>query len=243
MAQALGLPFESRRTDVAALAAAEHRSMEDAGRRARYAFLDEVATGVGPDALIATAHTADDQAETILLRLVRGSGLRGVRGIPVRRGRVIRPLLGERRAALRSALDAAGITYLTDPTNADPAHADRNRVRAELLPAMERLNPAAVDALVRFGRLAGEDDELLEALAAGELDRRRDRTDASLDWRHPPARAVGRRILRQLIGAPAPSAERIEAILDAAEGPRGGIEIELGQGRRAWVRGRRIGLD
>jgi tRNA(Ile)-lysidine synthase len=241
-AAGLGLAVEVRRVDVAALAASEHRSLEDAGRQARYRFLEEVAAAHGPEALIATAHTADDVAETILLRLVRGSGLRGLRGIPARRGRIVRPLLHARRTELRAALDAAGVSYVTDPSNADVAHA-RNRVRAELLPAIERLNPAAVEALTRFGRLAADDDDLLDALAAAELTQRRDPAEASIDWHRPPARALGRRILRLAIGDPAPSAERIEALLDAAEGRRGGVIIELGAGRRASVRERRIRLE
>ena len=236
------LPFATHRVDVAALARAEHRSMEDAGRQARYRFLEAVAAEQGSDALIATAHTADDAAETILFRLARGSGLRGLRGIPARRGRVVRPLLGARRSALRAALDAAGIGFATDPTNDDPAHATRNRVRAELLPALERLNPAAVEALTRFGRLAADDDDLLDALATAELARRRDPGDGSLDWHDPPARALGRRVLRLAIGEPAPAAGRIEALLNAAEGPRGGLTIELGAGRSASVVARRIRL-
>jgi tRNA(Ile)-lysidine synthase len=237
----LGLAVEVRRTDVAAVASAEHRSVEDAGRQARYRFLGEVAETRGPGALIATAHTADDAAETILLRLARGSGLRGLRGIPARRGRIVRPLLHARRAMLREALDAAGIAYLSDPSNLDPAHA-RNRVRAELLPALERLNPAAVEALTRFGRLAADDDDLLDAMAAAELTARRGDEDGSIDWHQPPARALGRRVVRLAIGDPAPSAERIDALLEAAEGPHGGITIELGAGRSASVRERRIRL-
>jgi tRNA(Ile)-lysidine synthase len=139
-------------------------------------------------------------------------------------------------------LDEAEIGYVADPSNADLAHA-RNRVRAELLPALEQLNPAAVEALVRFGRLAAEDDDLLDALAAAELARRRDGEEGAIDWHHPPARVLGRRALRLAIGDPTPSAERIEALLDAAEGPRGGLVIELGGGRRASVRERRIRLE
>jgi tRNA(Ile)-lysidine synthase len=242
VAAELNLPSDTRRADVAALARAEHRSLEDAGRQARYRFLQELAAQRGPDALIATAHTADDAAETILLRLVRGTGLRGLRGIPPRRGRIVRPLLQERRAPLRETLDAAGVTYLLDPSNEETQHA-RNRVRAELLPAMERINPQAVLALVRFARLAADDDELLDALALAELARRRVVADGSLDWRKPPHRALGRRILRLAIGDPPPAAERIERLLDAAEGPRGGVTIELGGGRRASVRERRIRVD
>ncbi|HUG94768.1 MAG TPA: tRNA lysidine(34) synthetase TilS [Pleomorphomonadaceae bacterium] len=237
-ADALGLPWRLRRTDVAAQARQEGSGVEEAGRIARYAFLDEVADSLGPDALVVTAHTADDQAETVLLNLARGSGQRGLRGMPDRRGRVVRPLLHVRRSALRAALDAAGIEYRLDPTNADTERS-RARVRVELLPALERLNPAAVEALLRFAELAADDDALLDALAAEELARRRD-ADGAIDWRRPPPRALGSRVLRLAIGDPAPAADRIEALLAAASGPRGGLVIELGRGRKATVRGRRI---
>jgi tRNA(Ile)-lysidine synthase len=237
-AESLGLAFRMQKTGVAALAHAEGRSLEDAGRQARYRFLEEVAVGEGRAALIATAHTADDVAETILLRLARGSGLRGLRGIPARRGRVIRPLLSERRDDLRATLDEAGIAYELDPTNVDPLHADRNLIRAQVLPALERLNPRIVDALQRLGGLAADDDDALDALAAAELAKRRG-TDG-IDWHRPPPRAVGRRVMRLAAGQPSPSAERIEALLDAAEGPRGGLTLELGGGREASVRERII---
>ncbi len=235
-ATSLGLPAEVRRTDVAALARATGRSLEEAGRDARYAFLSELAEP--DDALIATAHTADDAAETVLINLLRGSGLAGGRGIPARRGRVVRPLLGERRPELRRLLDEAGIAYRDDPSNEDPAFF-RNRVRGELVPLLEELRSGAVEALARFARLAADDDDLLDAVAAAELGRRR-ATDGSLDWHDPPGRALGRRALRLAIGAPAPPAERIEALLDAAEGQRGGVSIELGGGREASVSERRI---
>jgi tRNA(Ile)-lysidine synthase len=236
-AQALGVECHLRRTDVAALAADEKRTIEEAAREARYRFFADVAA---PEALILTAHTGDDSAETILLNLVRGSGLTGVRGIPERRGRVLRPLLGVRRATLRDLLDRAGVAYLSDPTNLDDAYA-RNRIRLEVMPALERINPAAVEALLRFGRLAAEDDALLDRLAAEELTRRR-AADGAIDWHTPPERPLGRRILRLAIGGPAPSSERIEALLDAAEGRRGGLTVELGGGREASVRERLIRL-
>jgi tRNA(Ile)-lysidine synthase len=237
-AEALGLSWEIRRTDVGAEAAETGTGVEDAGRRARYEFLEAVAADRGGDALIATAHTADDLAETVLLNLVRGAGQRGVRGMPARRGRVVRPLLHSRRATLRAALEAAGIAYRDDPTNRDP---DRSRaaIRAEVLPVLERLNPEAVEAIGRFAGLAGEEDAFLDALAAEELRRRRGE-DGAIDWHAPPPPALGRRVLRLAIGDPAPAAERIDALLAAASGPRGGIVIELGRGRSASVRERRI---
>ena len=237
-AAALGLPSEVRRTDVAALARSEGRSPEDAGREARYRFLEEVAP---EGALIATAHTADDAAETVLINLLRGSGLAGVRGIPARRGRVVRPLIGERMATLRALLDAAGIAYRDDPSNTDAAFL-RNRVRAELLPLMEALRPGAVDRIGRFARLAADDDALLDDLAAAELARRLD-AEGGIDWHDPPPAALGRRVLRRAIGNPAPSAERLEALLGAAAGDRGGVTIELGGERTATVRDRRIRIN
>jgi tRNA(Ile)-lysidine synthase len=237
VASALGLPCSVERRDVRALASSWRIGVEEAGREARYRFLDDVAAA---DALVATAHTADDAAETVLLNLVRGSGLRGARGIPARRGRVVRPLLGARREALRAMLDRAGLAYRLDPSNVDPTFL-RNRVRAELLPILDELRAGAVDAIGRFSRLAADDDDLLERLANDELERRRG-SDGSLDWHDPPPAALGRRVLRLAIGDPAPAAERVEALLTAAEGPRGGVAIELGDGRTATVQGRRITL-
>ncbi|MDQ2689039.1 MAG: tRNA lysidine(34) synthetase TilS, partial [Chloroflexota bacterium] len=192
-AVSLGLPIEARRTDVAALARAEGRSLEDAGREARYRFLEEVAPA---GALIGTAHTADDATETVLLNLLRGAGLAGARGIPARRGRIVRPLIGERRATLRALLDAAGIAYRDDPTNDDPGFL-RNRVRGEVLPLLEALRPGAVDRIGRFSRLAADDEALLDELAAAELERRR--VGDEIDWHDPPVPALGRRVLRRAI--------------------------------------------
>jgi tRNA(Ile)-lysidine synthase len=236
-AASLGVACEVRRTDVTALAAEEGRSIEDAAREARYRFLEELA---GEGTLIATAHTADDAAETVLLNLLRGSGLAGARGIPARRGRIVRPLLTERRATLRELLDEAGIAYRLDPSNDDPAHL-RNRVRAELVPVLESLRPGAVDRIGRYARLAADDDDLLDAVAAAELAART--VDGQVDWHDPPGEALGRRMLRLAVGDPAPSAERIEALLEAASGERGGVTIEMGGGRSATVVQRRIRIS
>ena len=235
---ALGLRVEVRRADVVALAEQEGRSLEDAGREARYRFLEEIAP---PEALIATAHTLDDLAETVLLNLLRGSGSSGIAGMPSRRGRIVRPLLGERRATLRELLDAAGVAYRDDPSNDDRAFL-RNRVRSELLPVLESLRPGAVERIGRFAGLAAADDALLDRVAAAELARRRT-DDGRIDWHDPPQTALARRVLRLAIGDPAPSAERVEALLEAAGGDRGGVTIELGGGRSASVRGRTIDLD
>jgi tRNA(Ile)-lysidine synthase len=234
----LGVKVRARRVDVAAVARQEREGLESAGRHARYRFFGDVAGEAGPGALICTAHTADDQAETVLLHLARGTGLAGLRGIAARRGRIVRPLLHARRAELRDALDAGGLAYRIDPSNADRAFA-RNRARAELVPLLESLHPGAVAAIARLAGLAAEEERLLAGLAALELGRRR-APDGTLDWSDPPEPGMARRVLRLAIGWPAPPAERIGALIEAAASGRGGLLVELGRGRSAMVRRRRI---
>ena len=230
-AAALGLEMHLRRTDVAALAAERGAGVEEAGRQARYAFFEEVARSIGPEAVVMTGHTADDQAETLLLHLARGTGLAGMAGIAARRGRLARPLLGLRRVDLRTALDAARIAYLLDESNADPRFR-RNRARAHLVPALEELHPGAVDAVAGFAARAADEDRALDAVAAAELAARRT-PDGFIAWRPAPLPAIGRRLLRLAAGHPAPSSERIEALFLALADGRGGRVIELGAGRHA----------
>jgi tRNA(Ile)-lysidine synthase len=125
------------------------RSEADA-RAARYAFLETAADACAADC-IATAHHADDQAETVLFRLLRGTGVDGLSGIPVRRGRIIRPLLGFTRAQLLEYARTHQLEWREDPTNRSQAYA-RNRIRNQLLPALEAQWPAAREALVRVAR-------------------------------------------------------------------------------------------
>ena len=162
MAGALGLPFEAGRADVRALAAEHGRSTEDAARVARYAFFEEVADRIGAD-VIAVGHTRDDQAETFLLRLLRGSGLRGLAGILPRSGRVVRPLLDVSRAELRQYAEEHGLPFRTDASN-DDVSIPRNRVRHELLPYLAReFSPGIVDVLARAAAIARVDDDCLRA--------------------------------------------------------------------------------
>src|SRR2546423_10619139 len=115
LAERLNVRFVSERADVRSLAREQKQSIEGAARSARYAFLERAADELGAEA-IATAHTRDDQAETFLLRLLRGAGTRGLGSIRPRVGRVIRPVLDVPRAELRSFLDARGETFREDWT-------------------------------------------------------------------------------------------------------------------------------
>ena len=160
----VGLPFISDRIDVASLARAGKRSIEDAARTARYAFLERASDSLGADR-VAVAHTKDDQAETFLLRLLRGAGARGLAAIHPRAGRVIRPLIDLERGALRDYLAAHGEAFREDATNADVS-IPRNRVRHELIPLLQtRFSPAVTDVLAREAALARDDEEFLQAEA------------------------------------------------------------------------------
>jgi tRNA(Ile)-lysidine synthase len=176
----LGAEVRAARLDVAAAARAEGGNLEAVARRLRYDWLAGVARETG-SAWVATGHTADDQAETVLHRMLRGTGLRGLRGIAPRRPlpggvELIRPLLDVTRAEVLAYLAVMGQPFREDRTNADPSFT-RNRIRHELLPLLAgRYNTGVVGVL---GRLAEQADEVFadeerrarELLAAAELPR------------------------------------------------------------------------
>lgn len=144
----LGVECFVARRDVPAEAAAAGVGVELAGRRARYEEYERVAREHGFDR-IATAHTATDRAETLLLNLLRGAGLRGLAGIPPRRGRVVRPLIFASRAETGEYCRRHGLPVCTDATNLDADHARRNALRLTILPLIEEHFPGAEAALVR----------------------------------------------------------------------------------------------
>lgn len=161
----LGVPFVAERAPVRDLARASGLSIEAAARRERYACLERVRLAHAGDR-IAVAHTADDQAETVLLRLLRGAGTRGLRGVLWRRGAVVRPLLNCRRDGLRAWLRDSGHSWREDASNLDLT-VPRNRIRHELLPLLAACyQPAVVRVLARTAEVACGEDALLEQLAA-----------------------------------------------------------------------------
>lgn len=162
LAEQLGLPCAVSRIDAAALALRDHISVEEAGRMARYAFFAQTA---GKGGRIATAHTLDDSIETVLMNLVRGTGLRGLCGIPRIRGNIVRPLLDCTRAEVEDYLGALGQPYCTDSTNLTDDYT-RNRIRHDILPRLCALNPNFPGAMARMlPRLAAQ-QALTDCLAA-----------------------------------------------------------------------------
>jgi tRNA(Ile)-lysidine synthase len=145
----------------------QRSSLQAAARDARYDFMNQLAHEVGADC-IAVGHTANDQAETLLMWMLRGAGMTGLAGMPyTREDRIIRPLLAATREEVVAYLDDEGLTYRRDSSNEKPLY-HRNRIRKELLPVITRLAPAAVRVLQRQADLLREDEHFLEGVT-GDL--------------------------------------------------------------------------
>src|SRR5258708_15828267 len=248
LAGTLGLPFRAERTDVAALARAQKRSIEDAARSARYRFFERAADEWSAD-VIAVAHTREDQAETFLLRLLRGSGTRGLAAIQPRAGRVIRPLLDVAREDLRAYLASRGQAVRQDSSNADVT-IPRNRVRHDLIPYLEsHFSPRITDVLARGAALARQDEEFLrgEAIKLAArivLPDGAVRIDAHGLGSAPRALSsrVAQAALQRLRGSQSISFEHVERLLALAGGAGEGRAVSL-PGQYAVRAGRTIVLS
>jgi tRNA(Ile)-lysidine synthase len=249
------LAWRSERRDVAALARAEAGNLEAVARRVRYEWLAQVAEETG-SAWIATGHTADDQAETVLHRLLRGTGLQGLRGIagrrPLRPGvALVRPLLGVTRGQVLAFLQSEGQDYRSDSSNLDPAFT-RNRIRHELLPLLaEKYNPAVVEVLARLAEQAADVYEQEEALARTLLaEVERPRAGRLLILDRAALAAAPRRLVRELFrllwqreGWPLDpmTFRHWERLAELVEGETGAIELPDGIRARAAGRVVQVG--
>jgi tRNA(Ile)-lysidine synthase len=210
-AEALGLPFVGLAVDVA-----RHRrgaGLQDAARRARLGALTALAAERGARR-VALGHQADDQAETVLFRIVRGTGLAGLQGIPYRRDPFVRPLLDLRRAEILRYLRRRSIPFVEDPSNADLRFA-RARIRHRHLPALAAENPRVAEALV--------------ALAAAARDARPAPDEAS-----PPATSATPHAVAARNAGPALS-RRVAAVVARLQARGGTAEIDISGGRRVEV--------
>ena len=217
---------------------AEGQGPEAAAREARYAVLEQVAESTGAT-LVLLGHTLDDQAETVLLGLTRGSGGRSVAGMRREFGPFRRPLLDLRRAQTEAACAAGDIEFWSDPHNEDVRYT-RVRVRQDVMPVLEQeLGPGVAETLARTGELLREDMELLDDLA-DELMREAAvpeglRLDVLADR---PDALVGRVLRRAALAAGAPAAElfrvHVLALSDIAFGEAGGRQAQLPGHVTAW---------
>jgi tRNA(Ile)-lysidine synthase len=218
------------RCKVRRLGLEDSSNLQERARDARYKLAGEVAAGMGLG-VIATGHTADDVAETVLMNLARGTGLRGLAGIPPVRGKVQRPLIRRSRREVLDYLEEIDQPYRTDPTNLTGKYA-RNRVRLEVLPVLEELYPGAAGNIARAASLVRQDLEILEELATGTLEMRGEEVvlplDGLLKLRPPLRRHAVRLAYTNVVPdtAPLPS-NLIEAVLELLEGGEGTRTLDL----------------
>jgi tRNA(Ile)-lysidine synthase len=241
LCRSLDVPLRSGRADVRARAAREKGGIEQAARRERFAFLRRVAAEEGA-AAIAVAHTRDDQAETLLLRLLRGAGATGLAGMRPRSGDVVRPLLAVSRQEVLDYLRERGLAWREDPSNLDAAHR-RNRVRHELLPYLEaRFNPRVRAALARTAALLADEAAHVRAEAEALLDGIAREEDGAVVLRRAPLagapKALARAALRQALsragGLGQVGADHVERLLRLACGKApSGRRLPLPGGREA----------
>ena len=201
----LGIDYLLAQADVGRAARETHRNLEATARELRYRFFFSLVNQGRLDK-VATAHTANDQAETVLLRLLRGAGTRGLGGIyPVLEGKVVRPFLNVTRAEVEQELEKRKLEWRLDSSNLNPKFR-RNKIRKELLPLLQReFNPEVISSLKELSDRARDDEEYMEGQA-----RERSRGWRVHDGREEkiPTRplgefpaALGRRVLRQMIMA------------------------------------------
>ena len=244
----LGILLMSGKADVPALARESKVGLEEAGRRARYQFLNAAAESAGAD-LIATAHTRDDVVETALFNATRGAGLAGLAGIPERRENIIRPLLAFTREETREWCRQHGFWTHDDPANTDLSFA-RARIRLRVLPELRQVNSEADANLARLAQTAREEDEFLDGAAANALERCEQRLNGDLAFLTKDCEfAFDAALLRHLPDvllrrAVRLAAEALGGVLDwnqtltASEGLRrsnsGAVTAERGQVRLEW---------
>jgi len=224
VARSRGLPFVLGVEDVAEFARREGCSVEEGAREVRYRFLERVARNLRADK-VALGHTRDDQAETVLMRLIRGGGRRGLGGMAPRRGKFVRPLLQISRREILDYLREGGLPFKEDSTNRDLSFL-RNRVRHILLPLLEkRFNPGISEVLSKEAEVWRAEDEYLETLAERAFeDILRDRGEKRivldigglLRYHIAIRRRVARLAYREVTGD-LPDFEATERLLRAAE--------------------------
>lgn len=225
-----GIDCVVERADVLALAKEWNVGTEEAGRRVRYDTFARVCRKMNAD-VIATAHHADDVAETVLMHILRGSGVGGLCGIPAKRGQIVRPLLDCTRAEIEAYCAENGIPFIVDSTNADPSYT-RNRVRHQLLPLMRELNPSVESALLRLRASASQDECFFTALAEQALDGARladGSVDRALFLQQPPSVRVRMwKLLLAQCGCGSYSERHIDALEGILSANRGTVYLPDG---------------
>jgi tRNA(Ile)-lysidine synthase len=241
LAKKHGLGFFVEREDIAAKAKAERGNLEDAGRRARYAFFEKLVREQGLKS-VAVAHTADDQAETVLAHILRGTGLAGLGGIHPQAGVIFRPLLEIRRSELRKYLKSRGQSWREDASNRDVKRM-RAKIRRKLMPFLEKqFQPGLTERLSQMAAMAREDEAFLQEtanlqlLAAGKFSGGEFRISTKNllagEFGAQQIAAISKRVIRQIVGKVKPRAGQlgaghVKSVMELARKEGGGQALQL----------------
>lgn len=239
--EARDIPFHCGSGDVAAQADRTGRGIEETARAMRYEFLEQTAARCGA-ARIATAHTASDNAETMLLHLVRGCALQGLCGIPPRRGSIVRPLLTVKRAEVEEYCARCGVDYVEDSTNQD-IHYTRNFLRGRVMSLLEQANPRVVESFSSAAQLLREDQEYLMEQARLLARQSRESEDGlviavqTLNAAAPPVASRAVRLLLECCGGgQSCSRAHLDAVLELcrSDDPSGRVDLPGLTARRVY---------
>ncbi len=225
----LSIPFHTDRVNVPEIAKKRSWGLEETARKLRYTFLTRTAQELKTSAIL-TAHTQNDNAETIVMQLLRGTAR--ATGIPARRDRILRPLLGVSRAELEAFLVERNLTWRDDPTNQDTRYT-RNWVRLEVLPLLETRYPSAINALARYTDISRDEDALLEEFAG--------LVPSWASWRDQP-KPMQRRLIRRLLEAARVRTDHdhIEALSEALGDAAAPVRVSLPEDHTGLVQDGRV---
>ena len=229
-----GIELITEHGDVNAYAKLRGLGIEEAARILRYDFLNRAAEKLGCDR-IATAHNADDNAETVIFNLCRGTGTAGLKGIPPVRGKIVRPLLGTTRAEIEQYLREKAVPHVEDSSNATDDYS-RNLIRHRVMPVLREINPACAEAIARTSGLVERDEEYLDGIAEKFIEEQFDGESVPQKELAALHEAVSSRVIRRLCPVSL-SLDHVSAVLRLREGTQRaeidvpGIKVRREQGR------------
>lgn len=234
--KSLGIDCISEKQDVRGYAETKGISEETAGRELRYAFFERVMKELGLNK-IATAHNKNDNAETILMHFMRGSGITGLCGIPFKRGNIVRPMLEITRDEIEQYCEKNNLKYVTDSTNSETVYT-RNKIRLDLIPKIQsEFNPGFINTITRNSVLISEEADYIER-EADKVCKEIENNSISLDCFAKNHDAISRHVIMRMIkssGIGDISAEYTQSVLELAKTGRSGAQISLPDGRIAKI--------
>ncbi len=240
LCNSLKVPFSVKPVDVKSFAKAQGLNKQEAARELRYKALNEVAFMAGAHK-IALGHTADDQAETVIMRLLRGAGTLGLSGIPPVRKNIIRPIIGIERKEIERFLDTEQIGFLIDSSNLEDKYM-RNKIRRTVMPALKDLAPDMTMTIARTADIFREEDNYLELQATKALMKLIGRkTDTAIELLILPVERMDKALIRRIIRRAVSAVKglrgigfiHIEALLELAKSGHSGDRLDLPGGVRA----------